>query len=247
MKTEVKTLKGKKEKEIELPTLFTETYRPKTIRRAVVSAQTKRYQPKGNKRDAGMDTSAEYIGRRRAYRSGINRGIARLPRGKPGGGGIGKVRIVPHAVGGRRAHPPKTEKKIRKEINKKEENAGIRSAISASSNPDMVKQRGHKIDSELPIIVTDEIEDINKTKKAKKVLEELGIGKDLEKAKRNGSKTALIIVSEGKARGFKNLPGVEVSKVEDLNAEKLAPGAQPGRVTIWSESAAEKAEEEYGA
>lgn len=249
MKTQKKTIQGKEEGEIKVPTIFTEEHRYETIKRATVAKQTEDYQPKGTKPDSGLDTSAEYIGRRRAYRSGINKGIARLPRSKPGGGGIGRVKIVPHAVGGRRAHPPKPEKKIKKEINKKEEKIGIRSAISASSKPEIVQERGHEVDSELPIVVEDKVEEIKKTKKAKEVLENLGLEKDLQKAKENGSKTALVVVTgeEKDARGFKNLPGVEISSVENLDARKLAPGAQPGRPVVWSASAVKKAQEEFGA
>ena len=39
-----------------------------------------------------------------------------------------------------------------------------------------------------------------------------------------------------KFKSAKNLPGVDVSYVDKLNAELLAPGTHPGRLTIWSES-----------
>jgi large subunit ribosomal protein L4e len=52
----------------------------------------------------------------------------------------------------------------------------------------------------------------------------------------------LIVVSEdkgiGKAAG--NLPGVDLVRVERLNAELLAPGTHPGRLTVWTESAIKK-------
>ena len=38
----------------------------------------------------------------------------------------------------------------------------------------------------------------------------------------------------------RNLQGIEVSKVNSLNAKKLAPGCVPGRLIIWSENAIER-------
>ena len=40
-------------------------------------------------------------------------------------------------------------------------------------------------------------------------------------------------------KAARNLPGVDVVQVKDLNAEVLAPGTHPGRLVIWSKSAIE--------
>ena len=37
-----------------------------------------------------------------------------------------------------------------------------------------------------------------------------------------------------------NIPGIDIVEVKNINAELLAPGAVPGRLTIWSEAAIEK-------
>ena len=42
----------------------------------------------------------------------------------------------------------------------------------------------------------------------------------------------------------KNLPGVDVVLVHALNAAVLAPGAMPGRVTLWTEAALQRVEKE---
>jgi large subunit ribosomal protein L4e len=39
----------------------------------------------------------------------------------------------------------------------------------------------------------------------------------------------------GKAAG--GIPGVQVTRVQDLSVLDLAPGGVPGRLTIWTESA----------
>jgi len=49
----------------------------------------------------------------------------------------------------------------------------------------------------------------------------------------------LIVVSEdlGLSKAAGSLPGVDVVEVKSLNAELLAPGAHPGRLTLWTQSA----------
>ncbi|MEM1536927.1 MAG: 50S ribosomal protein L4, partial [Candidatus Bathyarchaeia archaeon] len=51
----------------------------------------------------------------------------------------------------------------------------------------------------------------------------------------------LIVVAEDRGIGeaARNIPGVDVVKVNELNAEVLAPGTHPGRLTIWTKSAIE--------
>ena len=43
-------------------------------------------------------------------------------------------------------------------------------------------------------------------------------------------------------KGARNIQGVDVSFVDYLNAEKLAPGGHPGRLTVWTESAIKQIE-----
>ena len=52
----------------------------------------------------------------------------------------------------------------------------------------------------------------------------------------------LIVVKEsnGIDKAARNLPGVDVVKVTNLNVGVLAPGAHPGRLTLWSSSALEE-------
>ena len=107
---EIYGLDGKVVKEIELPRVFSYEFRPDIIKRAVLAIQSHRRQPYGVKPYAGMDSSAENWG--------PGYGVARVPRIKTGR----RAAIVPQAVGGRRAHPPKVEKKYyEKYINRVEE------------------------------------------------------------------------------------------------------------------------------
>ena len=56
----------------------------------------------------------------------------------------------------------------------------------------------------------------------------------------------VITKNEGVAEAARNLPGIEVASVENLNAELLAPGTHPGRLTVWTTSAFEKLEKVFG-
>merc|ERR1712130_180382 len=47
-------------------------------------------------------------------------------------------------------------------------------------------------------------------------------------------------------KGFRNIPGVDVIQVDNLNLLKLAPGGHVGRFCIWTESAFKKLDGLYG-
>ena len=122
-KSAVYSIDGKKLKEIELPEVFNEPINSELIKRAVLSIQSKRKQPKGNYKMAGRNYTAVYRGLRHlsTMHRTINVSHARLPRLKNRRYLLqGDVALVPQAVGGPKAHPPKPEKKIHEKINKKE-------------------------------------------------------------------------------------------------------------------------------
>ena len=58
----------------------------------------------------------------------------------------------------------------------------------------------------------------------------------------------LIVVAEDKGllNVAANIPGVNVALVNGLNAELLAPGTQPGRLTVWACGAIELLGKLYG-
>lgn len=257
LKAAVYSIEGKKLKEVELPSIFTEEFHPELIKRAVLSIQTARLQPKGTKYMAGRNYTAEYEGLRDmpATERTINVGHARLPRLKNRRGLLyGKVATVPQAVGGPKAHPPKTEKVIKEKINKKEKKKALISAIAATARKDLVATR-HKLpkEIELPLIVESKFEDLKKTKEVVKTLKALNIYDDVlnakekkkiraGKGKRRGRKykrkKSILIVTAKNANVFRaarNLEGIEVVPVKLLNAEHLAPGTKAGRLTLWTE------------
>jgi large subunit ribosomal protein L4e len=167
----------------------------------------------------------------------------------------GVVRRVPHAVSGRRAHPPKAEKDQGKTINRKERQLATRSAIAATADAERVAERGHEFDAdlELPLVVSDEFEDLVKTQEVLGLLEELGIADDIERAEDGKSVRAgrgttrgrkyqeptsiLFVTSDEPSKAARNLAGVDVATAGEVNVEDLAPGTHAGRLTLFTESA----------
>jgi large subunit ribosomal protein L4e len=242
---------GSQSGKIELPSAFSEEVREDLIRRAVLSEETELLQPKGAFKRAGLQTTARYIGRKEAYHSLKNRGIAKLPRELYPKGRIGRVRVVPWSVKGRRAHPPKVEKIIVEKINAREKKKALLSAISATAKKEFVGKKHVLPKAEIPIVFDDSCSSLSKTKEVAKLFEQLELIKDVQRAKskrkpnngrKGGVKTPhsvlLVVDKEDKLmKAAKNLPGVSVAKVDSLKVSDLAPGGVPGRLTVWTKSA----------
>ncbi|WP_248896151.1 50S ribosomal protein L4 [Haloplanus halobius] len=241
MQATVRDLNGEDAGTVDLPEVFETAYRPDLIKRAVLAAQANRKQAYGADPLAGLRTPAESFG--------SGRGMAHVPREN------GQGARVPQTVGGRKAHPPKAEKDQGKGINDKERKLAIRSAIAATVDGERVAERGHQFDDgvELPLVVSDEFEDLVKTREVVDLLENLGVHQDVERAdegrtvkagrgKTRGRKyrrpsSILFVTSEEPSKAARNLAGADVTTAREVNAEELAPGTQAGRLTIWTESA----------
>jgi len=257
-------LDGKEIGEKKLPKQFCEVVRPDLIKRAVLVIQNNKRQPYGAKPFAGMRASAKLSRRRNNYRGAYGTGISRVPRKIMSRRGtrmnwVGAV--APGTTGGRRAHPPKSEKIWSQKINKKERRKAIRSAISATVTADIVKERGHSVPDNYPFVVDNKIESLEKTKDVLDALKKIGLEKELER-----TKNKKIRAGRGKMRGRKyrkgigpliivsrdckitksaaNIAGVDVCEVKKINAELLAPGTIPGRLSLWTKSAIEFIEKE---
>lgn len=268
MKANVLDLQGKNKDEITLPKVFSSKLRPDLIKRAFFVTQSKKRQPYGTDKMAGKRTSARYWGSRDLpqERKMMNREMSRLKRifGDTAPGMFMRGRFVPQAVKGRRAHPPKAEKCWDLKINEKERKLAIKSAIAATILKDVVKKRGHKIgEISLPIIIDDSIDTLSKTKQVVELLIKIGLEKEMERGKikkvRPGKgkmrgrkykkkKSVLFVVDKNSSlvKAAKNIPGSDVCLAKDINVNVLAPGAHPGRITVYSESAIKKIGEIYG-
>jgi len=238
---ELKDLKGEVKKKIRLPPAFDQEFRPDLIKKAVLAIQSTRYQPHGSNPYAGVRTSA--------HSWGSGRGEAHVPRIKNGS----RAARVPQARGGREAHPPKVEKVLVEKVNKKEKRKALLSAIAATVDEDLVRARGHRFETKLPIVIEEAFEKLERTSEVIAALQATGVYPDVERARASRKvrpgrgkirgrhykqrKSLLIVTKSEPLRAARNLAGVDAVSVKELNAEHLAPGTHPGRLTVWTAGA----------
>ncbi|MCI4325154.1 MAG: 50S ribosomal protein L4 [Thermoplasmata archaeon] len=241
------SLQGKPGELVHLPLQFSAVVRTDLIRRAVVAAHSHRRQPHGTSPTAGDRHSVQW--------SGKGKGVSRTPRLMGSMTGA----QAPNTVGGRPAHPPMVNTIWAKKINRSERQAAFAAALAATRVLALAKARGHTIPEglHLPVVLETSMEAIDSTAKARELLARLDLWADVDRAQagvhlragrgkrrgrlRRGPKSLLIVTSApGKARGFRNLPGVDVVEVGRLGPEDLAPGGDPGRLTVFSKLAVER-------
>jgi large subunit ribosomal protein L4e len=264
MKLNIFDISKRKTGEVDLPSQFNEDVRADLIKRAFLALQSNKRHPYGAMAEAGKRASAKLSKRRRKYRGMYGFGISRTPRkilSRRGTRMYWVGAFSPNTVGGRRAHPPKSEKILSKKINKKERKKAIRMGISATVRNDLVKSRGHIVPEGYPFVLDKNFEVLKKTKDVRDVLKNFGLEKELErvgkkkiragKGKSRGrkykiKKGPLIVVSENSklVKIVNNIPGVNVVDVKSLNVGLLAPGNVPGRLTLWAMVAIENLEKE---
>lgn len=257
MKLAIITPDNKNSGSVTLPPQFEETVRPDIIQRAQEALASTGRQPYGASPDAGKRPAAWISKQRRSYRGCYGHGISRVPRKIMSRNGTRMNWVgafAPGCVGGRRAHPPKPWKIWERKINKKENRMAIRSAIAATISKELVKNRGHVLPEAYPFIVSTAFEKIAKAKELMHALHALGLEQELVrcsikniragKGKGRGRKYKqrkgpLVVISTSAPVQRVNLPGVDVVRVDELNAHMLAPGA-PGRLTLYTEAAVER-------
>lgn len=163
-------------------------------------------------------------------------------------------------------NPTRVWRKWHRKVNRNQRRYALSSALAASALPALVMARGHRIDevTEVPIVVDDKLQSLDKTKNAVNILKELNVYGDVQKVidskklRRGKGKMRnrryvmrrgpLIVYSkdDGCSKAFRNLPGVETADVTRLNLLNLAPGGHLGRLCIWTASAFAQLDEIYG-
>ena len=236
----VLSIEGTNKGTVELPKAFSEQVRQDLISRAVLAERSYELQPQGHYPLAGMQTTATYFGAMHSYRTGRHMGKAIRPREKLGGGVQGKVKRIPSAVKGKRAHPHVVEKILIERINKREYQKALASAISATAR-------------ESPLVVEDKIEEIKRAREMVDIFNKLKLSSYLEQSRkpsirkglrrssriRHYKRSVLLVVSKESPalKAARNIAGVDVCTVSTMRANLLAPGGNPGRIAVWSESA----------
>ena len=182
-------------KAVQLPDAFTSQIREDLVRSAVLASRANRRQSYGHREHSGkrspqpgMKHSVEWWGK--------GRGVSRIMR--KAGQKTGAQN--PHTRGGRRAHGPMVAKDWSQKINGKENTSARNSAIAATANSELVAARGHQFDSEVrfPIVIDGYVESREEgdekysiesiplqysTRKFVAMMEGLGLGEDLDRAR----------------------------------------------------------------
>jgi len=163
-------------------------------------------------------------------------------------------------------NPSKTWRRWHRRVNVTQKRHAVATCLAASTLPPLVMARGHRIGaiSELPLVVSDGVESIQKTKHIVDLLKKLGCEEELQrivdsKKVRAGKgkmrnrryvmrRGPLIVYNEdnGISRAARNIPGVETANVSRLNLLNLAPGGSFGRFIIWTEGAFKELSNIYG-
>lgn len=246
----VHSLDGKASSAAVLPAVFKAPIRPDIVHQVWTGVAKNKRQAYAVASNAGEQTSAESWGTGRA--------VARIPR--VGGSGThrsGQGAFGNMCRGGRMFAPTKTWRKWNVKVNHNQKRYATASAIAASAVAPLVIARGHRVETipEVPLVVSNDIESIQKTKEAIAALKTLGAHRDVVKVlkskktragkgklrgRRNTQRRGPLVVygeDKGLVKAFRNVPGVETSNVRALNLLQLAPGSHLGRFVIWTESA----------
>lgn len=244
---------------VTLPAVFRAPIRPDIVTFVHSEIRKNTRQPYAVSEKAGHQTSAESWGTGRA--------VARIPRVRGGGthrsgqGAFGNM-----CRGGRMFAPTKTWRRWHRKINTNQKRYAMCSAIAATGIPAIVMSKGHRIEEipEVPMVVSDKIEECKKTKEAVSLLKKLKAWSDIEKVynskrfragkgkmrnrRRIMKRGPLVIYNQdnGISRAFRNIPGITLINVSRLNILKIAPGGHVGRFCIWTESAFRKLDDLYG-
>jgi large subunit ribosomal protein L4e len=163
--------------------------------------------------------------------------------------------------------PLKTWRRWHRKVNIKQKRHAVAAALAASAVTPLVLARGHRINNipNLPLVLDDKLESIEKTKDAVALLKRFGAYEDVERV----ANTKVIRAGKGKLRNrryrlrrgplfihsnenatliraVRNIPGVEIGNVNRLNLKQLAPGGHLGRFIIWTESAFKALDKIFG-
>jgi len=243
-----------------LPDVFLSPIRPDIVQFVHTNMRKNARQAYAVNTEAGHQHSAESWGTGRA--------VSRIPRVSGGGTSrAGQGAFGNMCRKGRMFAPTRTWRRWHRRINQNQKRYAVASALAASALPSLVMARGHKISeiAEVPLVVANATEGLQKAKQAIAALKAVGAYAELEKVKASRKLRAgkgkmrnrrhvqrlgpLVVYNEDKGitKAFRNLPGVDLAHVERLNLLQLAPGGHMGRFIVWTQGAFERLNDIYGA
>merc|ERR1712042_81494 len=210
---------GEVASQVTLPAVFKAPIRPDVVHFVHSNMAKNSRQPYAVHKHAGHQTSAESWGTGRA--------VARIPRVRGGGTHrSGQAAFGNMCRGGRMFAPTKTWRRWHRPINQNQRRYAVCSALAASALPALVMARGHKVEKvgEVPLVCTDAIETMTKTRNAVALLKRLKAYDDIKKVmksrriragvgkrrnRRHVQKRGPCIIydkDEGISKAFRNIP-----------------------------------------
>merc|ERR1739838_209655 len=244
---------------VALPGVFLAPVRPDVVHQVHTGIAKNKRQPYCVNKYAGKSVSAASWGTGRA--------VSRIPRVQGGGthrsgqGAFGNM-----CRGGRMFAPTKQWRRWHRKVGGAQKRYAMCSAIAATGVPALVMAKGHVIDGipEVPLVVADSVQGFTRTKQAVEFLRRnkawadvakvyatrrMRAGKGKLRNRRHVQKLGPLVIydqDQGVTKAFRNIPGIDVIQVDNLNLLKLAPGGHVGRFCIWTESAFKKLDGLYG-
>ncbi|MCA9486628.1 50S ribosomal protein L4 [Candidatus Woesearchaeota archaeon] len=235
-----------------------EDIREDIFKKAYLAENSLFKQEQGADPEAGKKAAIHLSKRRRKFRTTYGRGGSRTPKKVMWARGR-QLRFVgafaPNTVGGRKAHPPKAEKKIYGNINNKEWERALRVGLAACFDKELVSKNGQKVPENYPLVLDDSLEALSKTKEVEEALVKLGFEEEVARTKvrkvRAGHGTMrgrtykdkrgpLVVVSKEEApliKAVKNVKGFEVLTPELLMVSDFGMSEKPGRALLFTKSA----------
>ena len=156
------------------------------------------------------------------------------------------------------AFPLRTWRRWHRKVNLRQRRHALAAAVASSAVTPLVLARGHRVMAvpQLPLVFSDSVNEVSRTKEALAILARYGICADVERVaksktlragkgkmrnRRYKSRRGPLFIGDDKSgalrRALRNIPGVDFVNVNRLNIKHLAPGGHMGRFCVFTESA----------
>ena len=255
----VYSLSGNVVRQVNLPSVFLGDLRPDLIRRAVKAAQANRRQAYGPAPDAGMKHAASQWGK--------GRGVARVQRMTQGRTAVESPPNVGGRRAHPPRPEKDWSQKINKKEKKMALNSALAALMHPEvvrtrghriddemTLPLVIEDGFEELYDDIVKDNPDE-EDQHFTKETMKILRDIGLEDELDRSSdgkhiRAGKGTMrgrrykrpkgilfVVLNKDNVAKCVRNIPGVDIVTPARLNIEHLAPGGDPGRLTVFTEGA----------
>ncbi len=241
-----------------------EDIRNDIFKKAVLAEFSLFRQRKGADPMAGKKSAIHLSKRRKTLRTTYGRGGSRTPRKVMWSRGT-QFRYVgafaPNTVGGRKAHAPKAEKILLKDINNKEWLKALKVGLISSFNRELIIKNGQRVPEIYPFVLDESFEKIEKTREFIDLISALGFGEEIKRTSerkiRAGKGTMrsrtykdkrgpLFVISSIESpllKAIRNVKGFDVITADLLMVSDFGMGENLGRAVIFTSSAAKEFQE----